>query len=153
MSVAADSVTLHASAVAWKDRGVLVTGASGAGKTSLAVEMLALGASLVADDWVVVTPGRAAGPVLSAPEPIRGLVELRGIGLVRLPSTDQAPLVCIVDLDREPVGRLPPRRTKTLLDFPCPVIDGRGRQGLAPALMAVLHAGGLLETDFFAGPG
>ena len=145
-----DSITVHASAVALRDRGLLITGEPGTGKSTLASELLACGAGLVADDWVVLERGRAVGLVMSAPGPIAGLLELRGIGLVRLPHTDQAPLTCIVDLDREPGARLPQPRERRLLGIDCPVISGRRRPALAAALMAVLQAGGLLDTEFFA---
>lgn len=147
-----DSITVHGSAVAWKDRGLLITGESGSGKTALAVELIALGAGLVADDWVLVERGRAVGLVMSPPAPIAGLVELRGIGLVRLTYTDQAPLMCIVDMNREPESRLPTPPQRTLLGVQCPVIAGKNKDRLAPALMAVMRAGGLLDPNFFAKP-
>ncbi|GMG84814.1 hypothetical protein LNKW23_40300 [Paralimibaculum aggregatum] len=145
-----DSITLHGSAVALNDRGMLITGDPGSGKSQLAAELLALGAGLVADDWVIVERGRAVGLVMSAPGPIQGLLELRGIGLVRLPFTDQAPLTCIVDLNRETTERLPRPDKRGLLGITCPVIFGKGRPGLAPALMAMLRAGGLLDPEFFS---
>lgn len=145
-----DSITLHGSAIALNDRGMLITGDAGTGKTQLMVEMLALGAGLVADDWVVIERGRAVGLVMSAPGPIQGLVELRGIGLIRMPSfVDQAPLTCVVDLNREPTERLPHPDQRGLLGIQFPVIFGRNRPGLAPALMAMLRAGGLLDPEFF----
>ena len=147
-----DNITVHGSAVAWKDRGLLITGDSGSGKTALAVELIALGAGLVADDWVLVERGRAAGLVMSPPAPIAGLVELRGVGLIRLAYTDQAPLMCIVDLNREPDARLPTPQQRTLLGIHCPVIAGKGMDRLASALMAVMRAGGLLDPNFFAKP-
>jgi len=147
-----DGITLHASAVALDDCGVMITGAPGSGKSTLASEMIAMGAGLVSDDWLTIERGRAVGLVMSAPEPIRGLLELRGIGLVRLPYTDQAPLTCICDLDRDTAERLPHPGRRVLLGRPCPVIFGKGRPGLAAALMAVLRAGGLLDPMFFAGP-
>lgn len=150
-SAGPDSITLHGSAVALRDRGLLITGEPGAGKTTLASEMMAAGAGLVADDWVVIERGRAGGLVMSAPSPIAGLMELRGIGLVRLPYTDQAPLTVIADLDRAPAERLPEPRERRLLGLSCAVIAGRGRPALAAALIAVLQAGGLQAGDLFAG--
>ncbi len=145
-----DSITLHGSAVALKDRGLLLVGDPGSGKSQLAAEMIALGAGLVADDWVVIERGRAVPIVMSAPGPIQGLLELRGIGLVRLPFVDQAPLSCIIDLNRGTRDRLPETGHRGLLGVPCPVIFGKDRPGLAPALITVLMAGGLLDTEFFA---
>lgn len=60
---------LHASAVALGPRGLLILGAAGAGKTTLALALVALGAELVADDRVLVSPqpGSTAA-AMSAPE-------------------------------------------------------------------------------------
>ena len=75
---------LHASAVAVEGRGCLITGAAGSGKSTLALEMVALGAELVADDRVDIRrSGKAL--LLSAPASIAGLVEARGVGILRLP--------------------------------------------------------------------
>jgi len=139
------TITVHGSAVALRDRGLLITGDPGSGKTSLAIELIAMGAELVADDWVVVERGRAGGLVMSPPAPIAGLVELRGIGLIRLPHTDQAPMIGIVDLNREPDARLPESAERKLLGIGLPLIHGRGRERLASALYAVMIAGGLYD--------
>jgi HPr kinase/phosphorylase len=140
-----ETVTVHGSAVALRDYGVLITGDSGSGKTSLAVELLSLGAELVADDWVRVERAPAGGLVMSPPEPIAGLMELRGIGMVRLPHADQAPLLAVVDMNREPGARLPETEARRLLGMRFPVICGRGRDRLAPAIYAVMRGGGLVE--------
>jgi len=67
-------VVLHATAVAVGGRGLLILGRSGAGKSSLALQLIALGARLVADDRTRVTLG-PAGLVASPPEAIRGRIE------------------------------------------------------------------------------
>ena len=46
---------LHATAVAVAGRGLLIRGASGSGKSGLALEMMARGAQLVSDDRVIVS--------------------------------------------------------------------------------------------------
>jgi len=46
---------LHATAVAFDQKAVVITGPSGAGKSSLALQMMAFGADLVADDQVILT--------------------------------------------------------------------------------------------------
>lgn len=79
------SDNIHATAIAVGDRGILVIGASGAGKTSLSLTLVAQVrqaggfASLVADDQVLVSAagGRLVG---RCAEQIAGLVELRGLG-------------------------------------------------------------------------
>ena len=101
---------LHATAVADPaGRGLLILGPSGAGKSALAWQLLSLGARLVADDRTVVTAGDE-GLTLSCPPTIRGLIEARGIGLLRAETVSSAPLVLAVDLGRTETDRLPPRR-------------------------------------------
>lgn len=105
---------LHASCVAVDGRGMLVVGASGSGKSGLALAMMALGAGLVADDRVIL---RRAGEtiVASAPDPITGLVEAWGIGLLHARPCGPVPVVCVVDLDRTETARMPPIRKTALL--------------------------------------
>jgi len=120
----------------------LITGAAGAGKTTLALEMIALGAELIADDRVKVqhSPEGAGQLWLSAPPGIAGLVEMRGFGLVRLAARPGAALKLIADLDLAETERLPPRRQRILSGIPCPVMLCKGRPGLAAALTCLLKA-------------
>lgn len=131
---------LHASAVSVAGRGLLITGAPGAGKTTLALEMIALGARLIADDRVEARPGPAGDLRLSAPPAIAGLVEVRGFGLARLPALADVPLVLIADLDRAAAERLPPPGHRIISGIACRVILCKGRPGLAAALTCLLGA-------------
>ena len=76
---------LHASAVVLGRTGLLVTGPSGSGKTALCLRLTAacraegVFARLVADDQVLLAE-RSGRLVATAPRPIAGLVELRGLG-------------------------------------------------------------------------
>ena len=63
-------------------QGVLFLGESGSGKSDLTLELLFRGHSLVADDAVVLTPLAGGGLRGSCPEALRGLLEVRGVGLV-----------------------------------------------------------------------
>ena len=58
---------VHASAVSLGGRGVLILGRSGAGKSGLALRLIALGAQLVSDDRVVLEPHGAAGLAARTP--------------------------------------------------------------------------------------
>lgn len=140
-----DGSPLHASAVAIAGKGLLITGGSGSGKSALALALIARGARLVADDRVALQPG-PDGVTLSAPSAIAGLVEARGIGLIRLDHTP-APLALIADLDRPPEGRLPAARWRTLLGQACPVLSCGGMVGLADALTVLMRDGALLDPD------
>jgi HPr kinase/phosphorylase len=101
---------LHASSVAFDCAGrwaaLLITGRSGAGKSELALELMAIGARLVADDQTCLRHDGAAVQ-LCAPEPIRGLIELRGLGILKVPFLPSARLVAVLDLDEMETRRLP----------------------------------------------
>jgi serine kinase of HPr protein (carbohydrate metabolism regulator) len=103
---------VHAGCVAIGGRGVLIAGASGAGKSDLAMRLIDRGAALVADDYVSL---RAEGGqvIAAAPAAIAGLIELRGVGLLTLPYLAQAPVALVVDLDLAP-ERLPEAKTREL---------------------------------------
>jgi RNase adaptor protein for sRNA GlmZ degradation len=98
---------VHATAVAFGDRAILLRGPPGAGKSDLALRLIALGAVLVADDQVLLR--RDGDRILAAaPESIAGLIELRGVGIRRLPHRNGVPLALVVDLVAgEQVERLP----------------------------------------------
>ncbi len=142
---------LHGSAVAVGDQALLITGSSGTGKTTLALEMIALGAQLVADDRVDARPGEDGRLWLSTPPSIAGLVEVRGFGLVRLATHPCAALKLIADLDHAETERLPPRRERVLSGIACPVILCKGRPGLAAVLTCLLRAEGWSGPELFAG--
>ena len=84
---------IHASCVARNGSGVLLTGAPGLGKSDLALRLLDHGFVLVADDQVDIQAGRA-----SPPSSLAGLLEVRGLGIVRLPHTAGVPLALAVAL-------------------------------------------------------
>lgn len=71
---------LHASCAARQGAGVLLLGPAGAGKSDLVLRLLHHGFTLVADDQVIIEDG-----VARAPEALAGLLEVRGLGLFRLP--------------------------------------------------------------------
>jgi HPr kinase/phosphorylase len=129
------SEIVHASAVAHEGRAMLILGAPGAGKSSLALGVIALGATLVADDRALLTAAPDGLRVAPAPG-LAGLIEARRIGLLRLPHLPSARVVCAVDLDRTETERLPPRRNILLLGWPIPLTFRPGR--LDPAAMSAL---------------
>ena len=96
---------IHAGCVAIAGRGVLIAGASGRGKSDLALRLIDRGALLVSDDYTLL---RVAGDRLigSAPATIAGRIEIRGVGIVELPTSREIPIALYVDLDATP-ERLP----------------------------------------------
>lgn len=109
---AAAPPTIHASCVAVGDVGLLIRGPSGSGKSMLALGLIldaprALPpAELVADDRVVVTA--EAGCLMARPPPqLAGLIELRGIGVRRLPHRASVAVRHVVDLAAPEPVRMP----------------------------------------------
>ena len=96
-------VRLHATCVQIGATGVLLLGPSGSGKSDLALRLIDAGALLVADDQVQVERlgerllGRAA-------DALAGLIEVRGVGILKMPYCAQSPIDLAVEL--APVARL-----------------------------------------------
>ena len=116
------SEPLHASAVALNGRGALITGPSGSGKSSLALELIAMGARLVADDGVLLSRAADGSVLARSPASIRGLIEARGVGVLRAEPLDEAPIALVIDLSQVETERLPPERTTTLLGVTLPLL-------------------------------
>lgn len=93
---------IHASCVARDGAGVLLLGPPGVGKSDLALRLIDRGFMLVADDRVEVEEGMAR-PAAS----LAGLIEVRGLGLLRLPARAPARLALVVELARTTPERLP----------------------------------------------
>lgn len=131
--------TVHATSVALAGRGLLICGASGAGKSQLALEMMARGAVLVADDRTILRRN-GAGIVMTAPTPIRGMIEARGLGLLNAPCAD-APLAAILDLDVTETDRLPPIRLRNMLGVDFPLLHKSACPYFAAALVQYMLSG------------
>lgn len=100
-----DTVNIHASCVAIGNKGVLLLGKSGAGKSDLALRLIDSGAKLVADDRTILFVKNGALHA-RAPATIRGLLEIRGAGIVEMPVRGQVRLALAVMLGQEG-ARLP----------------------------------------------
>lgn len=139
MTAASD--ILHASCVAVDGRGLLILGPSGAGKSTLAIRLVALGAALVSDDRTLVSvrDGRLVGDCPRAA--MKGLIEARGIGLLRAPATESVPLTLAIDLGQPETDRLPPQRKVTILGIPLPLVLHPQNDHFPDALMLYLRHG------------
>lgn len=131
----------HGSAVAWGGRCALIRGPSGSGKSGLALELMALGAGLVADDRVVLSCEPEGVPMAHAPDALRGLIEARGVGLLRADPVDAAVVVLVVDLGTVETERLPPERTIDILGHEVPLVQKVESPHFAPAILQYLKAG------------
>lgn len=104
---------VHASAVVVGRLGLIIVGASGAGKSSLAIALIAEArargdyAALVADDRVFIAAyGRRV--IARRPETIRDMIEIRGSGIGRIESLPAAEIhYALQPFSADPVERLP----------------------------------------------
>jgi HPr kinase/phosphorylase len=115
-------------------------GASGRGKSALALECLARGARLVGDDRVRVL--RRGARLIAVPSPrLSGLIEARGVGLLHAPVAVPSPIAVAVDLDQHEVERLPPRRTLALMGLELPLLHDPATQTFPAAILLYLAGG------------
>jgi len=98
-------VNIHASCVALGAQGVQLLGRPGAGKSDVALRLIDQGAQLVADDRTILFT-RRGGLYGKSPDSIRGLLEIRGLGIVKMPSRANVKIALVVKLGREDT-RLP----------------------------------------------
>ena len=103
---------VHANALVIGETGLLLRGPSGAGKSMLTLELIAQArlrgdfARLVADDRVQINSKN--GRLIARPHPeIAGMIETRGLGLVKKPYEPACILNAIIDLD--PASQAPSR--------------------------------------------
>ena len=131
---------LHGSVVAFAGRGLLILGAAGAGKSALALRLLQRGAALVADDRVdLARRGRAL--IAKAPPALSGLLEVRGLGILRFPSVPESVVVLAVDLDAPAAARMPHTVTFACLGVEVELISGRDLPNLDLAVMVLVQNG------------
>ncbi len=90
---------IHGSCAARDGAGVLLIGPSGSGKSDLLLRLLDRGFLLVADDRVDIVDG-----IAQAPPRLAGLVEVRGLGIFRLPHAPSARIALVADLGTNPGG-------------------------------------------------
>lgn len=116
-------LNLYASCVSIGGAAMLLRGPSGAGKSDLALRLLDAGAELVADDQTCLQHDDGL-LIATAPTRLRGLLEVRGLGPVRVPAAAPAPIALIIDLVAlEDVPRLPEARYEDVLGVTLPCLS------------------------------
>ncbi len=144
---------VHGTCVALGQRAALLRGPSGCGKSDLALRFLflarrgpaAIEAPTLVADVQVVLKGDGARVLAAAPEPIRGKLEVRGVGIVNVKALPACELVLVVDLVApEAVERMPEPDLKVrLAGFDLPLLRLAPFESAAPIklALAVAHAG------------
>jgi len=145
---AVEQATVHASAVLVGARAVLIRGPSGSGKSRLALDLIRgaqggalLFARLVADDRVHLQS--VGGRLLARPaEPLAGLIEVHGVGVLRLAHEPSAVIGLVVDLAAADAERLPSpaRRKVEISGISLPRLAVASDSAALPAVLAVLKS-------------
>jgi serine kinase of HPr protein (carbohydrate metabolism regulator) len=126
-------IRVHGTAIALGSEGILLRGPPGAGKSDFALRLIDQGARLVADDQ---TELRREGDdiTMSAPATIAGQMEVRGLGILALPSVAAATLRLVVDLmPSAEIERMPLPRDCAYLGCNIPAIALAPFEASAPA--------------------
>lgn len=110
---------VHATSVVIAGRAVLIEGPSGSGKSDLALRLIDRGAYLLSDDYTELTAGDG-GLMASAPATIAGRIEVRGIGIVRVPAAAPAPVALLVRSGSP--ERMPEPATCAMVGFAIPMM-------------------------------
>lgn len=120
---------IYGSCAVREGAGVLLVGPPGSGKSDLLLRLLDRGFALVADDRIDIEDGIARAPAL-----LRGLLEIRGLGIVRLPYVAEVRLALAVCLDSSG-ARLPEPARYPTLGLPQVSVDAT--RAAAPAIVAL----------------
>ena len=138
------------------DGAVLLMGASGAGKSDVALRLIAMGARLICDDQTQLfeNSGRLFA---SAPPSLHGRMEIRGVGILAMPTAEPAPVILAVRLDETAdIPRLPQPATHKLPQGleGCPEPPFLVLRGFEASTAAKIAAAGaaLAKGGFVAGP-
>jgi serine kinase of HPr protein (carbohydrate metabolism regulator) len=116
------SENLHASTVALDGRAVLICGPSGSGKSDLALRLLNRGFTLVSDDRTILSK-QGDMIIATAPETIKGKLEVRGVGIVDMEMMSNMPVALVVELTSN-IQRMPDdSRERLILGAGIPLIN------------------------------
>jgi serine kinase of HPr protein (carbohydrate metabolism regulator) len=130
------SENLHASSVALDGRAVLISGPSGSGKSDLTLRLLDRGFTLVSDDRTIVRK-QGSQLIASAPETIKGKLEIRGVGIVDMETVSDIPIAMVVELTSD-IQRLPDdARERLVLGTGIPLISVDAMTASAPSKVAL----------------
>ncbi len=108
-----DRETVHGTAVAVAGSGILIRGASGMGKSDLALRLIDRGAELISDDQVDIV--RDNNDLLLSPPPrLAGKLEIRSLGICECEYRSAVALRLVIDLKQQP-ERFPLDRKNMIL--------------------------------------
>lgn len=115
---------IYAGCISYKGKGILIMGDSGSGKSDLALRMIMeKGAKLVSDDRTNIENVNSR-LIASVPQNLSGLMEVRGVGILKFPFKASSPIDLVVQLVKTPeeMERLPEKETNMLENVILPQI-------------------------------
>ena len=127
---------IHSTSVVIDDNGVLILGDSGSGKSDLALRLIDNGATLISDD-VSICRKNSNNIYLYCPPEIKGLLEVREIGIITVPFVERIKLRLVVNLKSNNNERFPKDSSFRILGIKIPIINIEGKNSSAVAKIKV----------------
>ncbi len=127
---------MHSSSVVIDDNGVLILGDSGSGKSDLALRLIDNGATLISDD-ISICKKNSNNIYLHCPPEIKGLLEVREIGIITVPFVERIKLRLVVNLKSKNNERFPKDNSFRILGIKIPLISIEGKNSSAVAKIKV----------------
>ena len=127
---------IHSTSVVIDDNGVLILGDSGSGKSDLALRLIDSGATLISDD-ISICRKNSNNIYLYCPPEIKGLLEVREIGIITVPFVEKIKLRLVVNLKSNNNERLPKDNCFRILGIKIPIINIEGKNSSAVAKIKV----------------
>ena len=127
---------IHSTSVVIDDNGVLILGDSGSGKSDLALRLIDNGATLISDD-VSICRKNSNNIYLYCPPEIKGLLEVREIGIITVPFVERIKLRLVVNLRSKNNERFPKDNSFRILGIKIPLISIEGKNSSAVAKIKV----------------
>ena len=129
---------IHGTSIALEENGVLIVGFSGSGKSDLALRLIDSGATLICDDQTICK--KVENEIfLFAQEKICGLIEVRGLGLIKVPYVENIKLKMIVKLKEGVDERFPLKNLKKkIFGIAIPMIEISAKQISAEAKVKLM---------------
>ena len=131
------SLVIHATCVDVNGSGILIVGRSGSGKSSLAINLLALGSTLVADDQCEIVRKNNSFRI-SKPASLPKSIEIRGVGLVSVPMVNETSLDWVVNMDEVEKERMPTPQFTEIGGFRVPTVFGKDMDDLASRIYVLV---------------
>ena len=127
---------MHSTSVVIDDNGVLILGDSGSGKSDLALRLIDSGATLISDD-ISICRKSSNNIYLHCPPEIKGLLEVREIGIITVPFVERIKLRLVVNLKSNNNERFPKDSSFRILGIKIPLINIEGKNSSAVAKIKV----------------